>query len=104
MFLNLIFVAITISSLSFGFAIFLNDHPKIKLWFERISKFFVCGVCQVFWFSLSVFFLDTPQISSIPIVNFIIVWQITAFFGYLFRYISLLILEGTKFLIKRNTV
>ena len=104
MFLSIFFTAFTISSLSIGFATFLSDHPAIKKRLKSISKFFVCGICQMFWFSLFVCLLDMPVISKNPQINFVIVWQTTAFFGYVFRYGFLVILESLKWLIKKNNV
>lgn len=95
--LSIILIASAISSISIAFATLLNDHPSWKRYLKAKSTFFVCGVCQMFWLSIFVLLTDVPVITNTWLLNSLIIWQSTAFLGFMFRYSFLALFELVKY-------
>ncbi|MBP9762879.1 hypothetical protein KBD34_04665 [Patescibacteria group bacterium] len=98
------FISLALSGLSIAWHVFLEDHPSLKMTFKQRSKWFVCGVCQIFWGSLlfsimvSPFRLEWRGVFTWlgPYLNWFSTWQAMAMTAYLMRYLFLLILESVK--------
>ena len=101
---SVLLLALAVSGVSVAWNTYLSDRPDLKTSLKNRSKFFVCGVCQVFWVSFLLSLIAAPialqwnhlSTAMADVMNWLITWQAVAMLGFLLRYLFLLVLESLK--------